>query len=148
MSSCLFSSLFIGYCTSLAISPMAQQLAVKSEPLGIYRIILLLALVSQTLAHRAMLYEARVILRPLLSGCTADCMRCTQQLPVWCTPTNPGPLPLPACQTPREYLNSCTTAAAAYQHSNYQVRANADCVCNSTILCRLVPSSGMLRYGF
>ena len=79
---------------------------------------LLLALVSQTLAHRAMLYAAKVILRPLLSGSTADCMRCTQQLPVWCTPTNPGPLPLPACQTPRKYLSFCTKLL---QHTNTAV---------------------------
>ncbi len=76
---------------------------------------LLPALMSQTFAHRAMLYVGRVILRPLLSGSTADCMRCTRQLPVWCTPTNPGPLPLPACQTPRENL---AHAQIVLQHIN------------------------------
>ncbi len=108
---------------------------------------LLPALMSQTLAHRATLYVGRVILRPLLSGSTADCMRCTQQLPVWCTPTNPGPLPLPACQTPREYLSSCTKAVATYQHRRYQV--HADCVIVAAALycvvwCLLLACSGVV----
>lgn len=42
-----------------------------------------------------MLYVAKAIQRPQLSGSTAGSMKCTQLLAVWCTLTNHGQQPSP-----------------------------------------------------